>query len=108
MKRISFAVAMAAFVLTSTAGTLAQTKPASENARQASMAAQRIPVKITEANGKPVPVESLPADGRAQVERVRSAAESLMGQPGAAEKSKTRVTIECSWPPLKCTITAHF
>jgi hypothetical protein len=108
MKRISFAIVMATFVLTSTASASAQTKPGSENARQASISAQRIPVKVTDANGKVVPVESLPADSRAQIERVRSAAESLVGQPATAEKSKVKVSVNCSWPPLKCTITVEF
>jgi hypothetical protein len=108
MKRIPIAVAMAIFVLTSTAGAPAQTKPGNESSRQASIPAQRIPVKVTDANGKAVQVESLPPDSRAQVERVRSAAESLMGQPATAEKSKVKVTVNCSWPPLKCTITVEF
>ena len=103
MKRISFAVAMATFVLASTAGAPAQTKPESENARQASISAQKIPVKVTDASGKAIQVESLPPDSRAQVERVRSAAQSLAGQP-----AKFKVTVNCSYPPLKCTITVEF
>jgi len=108
MKRISLAVAMATFVLTSTAGAPAQTKPGSE-ARQASISAPKIPVKVTDASGKEVQVESLPPDSRAQVERVRKAADSLVARPGGtAEAAKIKVTVNCTYPPLVCTITVQF
>jgi hypothetical protein len=66
---------------------------------------QGIPVKITDASGKPVQLESLPADVQAQVQRVRRAAASVQGPTGGGGAQQLVIDIRCSYPPLKCTIT---
>jgi hypothetical protein len=68
--------------------------------------ARSVDVKLTDAKGQPVRIESLPPEAQAQVARVRKAAESMVGPAGTAERLK--ITVGCSWPPLKCTITVEF
>lgn len=67
-----------------------------------------IDFRIVDEKGQPVRVESLPKETQADVERVRRAAESLTvpGPGGAA--TRVKVTVSCSWPPLRCTITVQF
>ena len=81
-----------------------QPQPAAR-ARAAAPPEQGIPVKITDASGKPVKLESLPADVQAHVQRVRRAAASIQGPGGGGEAQQLTIDINCSYPPLKCTIT---
>ena len=68
--------------------------------------ASKVDVKLVDAKGQPIRAESLPKDVQAKVERVRKAAEGLVGGEGGAERLK--VTVNCSYPPLNCTITISF
>lgn len=102
--RMLFVIATA-LTLTFTAGGLAQARQGTGTARTAAAVPQRVPVVIT-SSGRTIQEESLPPEARAQVERVRKATESLVGQPGTSERIKVSVT--CSHPPLKCTITVEF
>lgn len=104
LSRMVFVIAIVALTLTLTAGGLAQDRQGAEGARTAAAAPQRVPVVITSSG--PVREESLPPETRAQVQRVRKAAESLVGQPGTSERIKVKVT--CSYPPLKCTVDVEF
>ena len=67
-----------------------------------------LPVTITDAGGRTITLESLPPDARAQVERVRAAGQSLRPTAGGVEAQRFNIGINCSWPPLKCTITISF
>lgn len=100
---VTVALALAAFFAVDS---FAQIKPAPEAARQAGAPVKGVDVKLTDARGQPVRLESLPPDARAQVERVRKAAESLLPPSGSAEKIK--VTVSCTFSPLHCTITVSF
>lgn len=104
MSRMIFAIAAAALIFILAAGGLAQDRQGAENAKEAA-ARQRVPVVITSAD-RTVPEESLPPETRVQVERVRKAAENLVGQSGTSER--LRVKVMCTFPPLECTITIHF
>jgi hypothetical protein len=73
---------------------------------QARKATTSTEVNLTDEKGQRIRPESLPPEAQAQLARVRKAAESMMDPAGAAQKVKVR--IECSWPPLKCTITVTF
>ena len=88
-------------------GPFAQTPPAPGAARQAGAPLKGVDVKLTDARGQPVRPESLPPEAQAQLERVRRAAESIMGPPGSTERAKG-ITVSCTWPPLNCTITISF
>ena len=66
----------------------------------------RIPVTIMQ-SGKAIPVESLPPEARAQLDRVKAAAQRLVDQSDASGE-RLVVTIKCSWQPLNCTITIQF
>lgn len=86
--------------LTLVAGALAQEQSAR---RSAAMTPGMMPVTVTE-NGKAVPVESLPPEVQAQIGRVRSAAQNLAG-PSDTGAQRFKVTVDCTYPPLRCTIT---
>ncbi len=103
--RMLFVIATVALTLTFTAGDLAQARQGTGAARTAAPVPQKVPVVIT-SSGRTIQEESLPPETRAQVERVRKATESLVGQPGTSERIK--VSVSCSHPPLKCTITVEF
>jgi hypothetical protein len=105
LSRMVFVIVIAALTLTLTAGDLAQGSEGTAGARKVAAAPQRVPVVITSPSG-PVREESLPPETRAQVERVRKAAESLVDQPGTSERIKVKVT--CSFKPLKCTVEVEF
>lgn len=105
LSRMVLVIAIVALTLTLTAGGLAQDRQGAEGARTAAAAPRGVPVAIT-SSGRPVREESLPPETRAQVERVRKAAESLVGQSGTSERPKVKIT--CSHPPLKCTVEIDF
>jgi hypothetical protein len=103
--RLILVMAVVAISLALAGGGLAQEKQGTETARMAPTAPQTVPVVIT-SQGRPMREDALPAATRAQVERVRKAAEGLANPAGTSERIK--VTVECSYPPLKCTITIQF
>ena len=63
-------------------------------------------MQLLDARGQAVRAETLPPETQAQVERVRKAAESLAG--GADGMQRIKITVRCSWPPLKCSIDIQF
>lgn len=105
-KAVPLAVALTLAVVVAT-GSSAQTRPAPEAARQAGAPLKGVDIKLTDARGQPVRRESLPPEAQAQLERVRKAAESMIGPPGGAERIKA-ISINCTWSPLSCTITITF
>lgn len=68
--------------------------------------ASSVEMRIVDEKGQPVRPESLPREAQANLERVRKAAESLAAGDGTGQRVK--VTVNCSWPPLRCTITIQF
>jgi hypothetical protein len=102
------AVVMGLAVLAAVAGlSVAQVgKQGTTPEPQARKATTSTEVTLTDEKGQRIRPESLPPEAQAQLARVRKAAESLMDPAGTAQKVK--VKIECSWPPLKCTITVSF
>jgi len=105
-KAVPLAVALTLAAVIAT-GPFAQTRPAPEAARQAGTPLKGVDIKLTDSRGQPVRRESLPPEAQAQLERVRKAAESMMGPPGSTERIKS-ITIECTWSPLSCTIIISF
>jgi hypothetical protein len=73
---------------------------------QARKATTSMEVNLTDEKGQRIRPESLPPEAQAQLAKVRKAAESIAGPGAAAERLKVKV--ECSFPPLKCTITVTF
>jgi hypothetical protein len=92
-----------ALALTLVAGALAQE---SSSRRAAAITPAGIPVTVIE-DGKAIAVESLPPESQAQIGRLRSAAQSLAG-PSETGAQRFKVTVNCTYPPLKCTITIEF
>lgn len=68
--------------------------------------ASTVDMRIVDEKGQPVRPESLPREAQVNLERVRKAAESLAAGDGTGQRVK--VTVNCSWPPLRCTITVQF
>ena len=104
LSRMMFAMATLALALTLAGGGFAQDKQAAESAARPAPP-PTVPVEIT-GPGRQIQEESLPPEARAQVERVRKAAEGLVSPPGAS--ARVKVTVSCSYPPLSCTITVQF
>jgi hypothetical protein len=98
-RKLRFATFGLALALTLVAGALAQ-EPSS---KRAAMPPARIPVTVVE-TGKAIPAESLPPEVQAQIERVRTAAQSLADQSGDGAQ-RFKVSVNCTYPPLRCTIT---
>lgn len=73
---------------------------------QARAGTSAVEVKITDDKGQAMRAESLPKDVQMKVDRARKAAESmLVPVGGGATAERVSVTVSCSYPPLKCTIT---
>lgn len=88
---------------------LAQVGTSSKPGQRALPGASALEVKVVDEKGQPVRAESLPKDVQAKLDRVRKAAESLMATPdGAGAAQRMKVTVDCSYPPFKCTITVSF
>ena len=102
-RKLRFATFGLVLALTLVAGALAQ-EPSSR--RAVAMPAVEVPVTVVE-NGKTVAIESLPREAQAQIERVRASAQNLASSSGAGAQ-RFKVTVNCSYPPLKCTITIEF
>lgn len=101
---------LGAVLLTCFAGLgVAQVGTSSMQGQKAVPAASTVEVKIVDAKGQAIKPESLPKDVQANLGRVRKAAESLAASPDGGGAAQTiRVTVGCSYPPLKCTITISF
>lgn len=103
-RKLTFATFGLALALTLVAGAFAQE---SSSKRIAAVPPAQIPVTVLEA-GKAIQIETLPPEARAQLERVRTAAQGLIDQsePGA---QRIKVSVNCTWgPPLRCTITVEW
>jgi len=102
-RKLTFATFGLALALTLVAGAFAQ----ESSKRVAAVPPAKIPVTVLEA-GKAIQIETLPPEARAQLERVRTAAQGLINQsdPGA---QRIKVSVNCTWgPPLRCTITVEW
>lgn len=98
-RKLTFSTFGLALALTLVAGAFAQESSSKRVAASPAM----VPVTITQA-GRPIPIESLPPEAQAQVERVRQAAQGLADNPESGAQ-KVRITVKCTWEPLNCTIT---
>ena len=58
----------------------------------------RVVVNVTDARGRAMSMAALPREEQARISSLTSSLQSSGGQ-------QSRVTINCSWPPLRCTIT---
>lgn len=104
MKRqLRFATFGLVLALTLVAGALAQ-EPSSR--RAAAISPVGVPVTVVQ-NATAVAVESLPPEVQAQIGRVRTAAQNLAG-PSETGAQRLNVTVDCTYPPLRCTITIQF
>jgi hypothetical protein len=82
-----------------------------QDRRVADQARPDIPVTITDAAGKAMSPENLPAKDKAKLERLKAAAYDIKknekgiaaGEPGGGAQ-RINITISCTYPPLKCTI----
>ena len=83
----------------------AQVGKSDSAARPAMPGAGAVKMTLVDPKGQAIRPESLPKDVQAQLERVRKAAESLASPPASGEGAAFLITIKCSLPPLKCTIT---
>ena len=97
MKRMILTVATVLFALVFTVVAFVQ-----EDARRGSNG-KDVPVTLTDRRGKAIKLESLAPEDRAQIERIKKAAPSLVDEPGATQR-KWKITINCSAPPLECSI----
>ena len=76
---------------------------------QARAGVSAVDVKIMDDKGQALRAESLPKDVQMKVDRARKAAESLLVPVGGgAAAERITVTVSCSYPPLKCTITVSW
>lgn len=90
---------------------VAQVGTSSMQGQKAAPSASTLEIRVVDPKGQTIPYETLPKDVQANLERVRKAAESLMVTPGGggdAQRQRVKVTVSCSYPPLKCTITINF
>lgn len=101
-RKLTFVIFGLVLALISVSGAVAQ----ETSKRVATVPQDRIPVTIVQ-TGKAIPVESLPPEARAQLERVKSAAQGLVDQSDASGE-RLVLTINCSWHPLKCNIIIEF
>lgn len=103
----NFAVASCLVFLIGFAGpSLAQVGKSTMAPMQARAGASAVEVKIVDDKGQAMRAESLPKDVQMKVDRARKAAESmLVPVGGGAAAERVSVTVSCSYPPLKCTIT---
>ena len=107
MKRTIFVCATILFALMLTAGAFVSSTEGTAAAK-ASAPQKDVPVKIADKSGRTLKVESLPRETQAQVERARQAARSLLEPGSGGPNEKIKVTVSCSHPPLKCTLTVEF
>lgn len=90
-------------ILLGAAACLAMSGPAA-TAQQPERQKASVELSIVDAGGKRVEVSALrPADQQ----RVRSLRRSLE-QWGNQQSQRVKITIACSYPPLRCTITIEF
>ncbi len=87
---------------------VAQVGKSTMQGQQARPGASAVEVQIVDPNGQPVRADSLPKDVQANLNRVKRAAESLTSPPGAPDAQRVKITVSCSYPPLRCTITIAF
>ncbi|MBC3872535.1 hypothetical protein [Undibacterium flavidum] len=106
MKKNIAVVSCLVLLLGLTGPSTAQVGKSSMAPAQARAGASAVEVKIMDDKGQAMRADSLPKDVQMKVDRARKAAESMLvpvGGGGAAER--VTVTVSCSYPPLKCTIT---
>jgi hypothetical protein len=99
MKRMILVVATIIFALTLTVVAFVQERAKPKHADSD----RNVPLTLNDARGRPVNIESLAPDDRAQVERIKKAAASLVDEPGKVA-GRWQVDINCTYPPLKCSI----
>lgn len=109
MKKSSTLI-LGAVLMTCFAGLgVAQVGTSSMQGQKPAASASTVEVKVVDAKGQAIKPESLPKDVQANLDRVRKTAESLAASPDAGGSAqKIRITVGCSYPPLKCTITISF
>lgn len=108
MKRITLAFATILVALMLTAGAFVPSKDTAQAAVLDPPPQKEIVVTIVDKKNRPMKLESLPRESQAQVERVKRSARTLLDSGSSGPNEKLKVSIECTYPPLKCKLIIEF